>query len=130
MAQFYKRYEGSITFTRSIDNQRLTQIRRPRGSESGNESENNGLIAWFVISRNGFIYNGFRNRRNGLRVRMTDCLDAGSRARGSILCRGYMDQKQISVWWLKRQRLCAALIMNRPEEERTVAPGWICGSHG
>jgi hypothetical protein len=36
-----------------------------------------------------------------------------------------MDQKQISVWWLKRQRLYAALIMNRPEEERVVAPRWI-----
>jgi hypothetical protein len=36
-----------------------------------------------------------------------------------------MDRKQISVWWLKRQRLCAALIMNRPKEERAVAPRWI-----
>jgi hypothetical protein len=32
-----------------------------------------------------------------------------------------MDQKQISVWWLKRQRLSAALIMNRPEAERAIA---------
>jgi hypothetical protein len=42
-----------------------------------------------------------------------------------VVYRGNMDQKQISVWWLKRQRLCAALIMNRPEEERAVAPRWI-----
>jgi len=42
-----------------------------------------------------------------------------------VVYRGRMDQKQISVWWLKNQRLCAALIMNRPEEERAVAPRWI-----
>jgi NADPH-dependent 2,4-dienoyl-CoA reductase/sulfur reductase-like enzyme len=42
-----------------------------------------------------------------------------------VVYRGQMDQKQISVWWLKRQRLCAALIMNRPEEERAVIPRWI-----
>jgi hypothetical protein len=36
-----------------------------------------------------------------------------------------MDEKQFSVWWLKKQTLCAALIMNRPEEERAVAPRWI-----
>ena len=39
--------------------------------------------------------------------------------------RGNMYEKQFSVWWLKKQTLCAALIMNRPEEERTVAPRWI-----
>ena len=42
-----------------------------------------------------------------------------------VVYRGNMDRKQISVWWLKRQRLCAALIMNRAEEERAVAPRWI-----
>lgn len=42
-----------------------------------------------------------------------------------VVYRGRMDQKQLSVWWLKKERLCAALIMNRPEEERTVAPRWI-----
>jgi NADPH-dependent 2,4-dienoyl-CoA reductase/sulfur reductase-like enzyme len=49
--------------------------------------------------------------------------DAGGH--DQVVYRGNMDQKQISVWWLKRQRLCAALIMNRPEEERVVAPRWI-----
>jgi NADPH-dependent 2,4-dienoyl-CoA reductase/sulfur reductase-like enzyme len=49
--------------------------------------------------------------------------DAGGH--DQVVYRGNMDQKQIGVWWLKRQRLCAALIMNRPEEERTVAPRWI-----
>jgi hypothetical protein len=42
-----------------------------------------------------------------------------------VVCRGNMNQKQLSVWWLKKQILCAALIMNRPEEERAVAPRWI-----
>jgi NADPH-dependent 2,4-dienoyl-CoA reductase/sulfur reductase-like enzyme len=42
-----------------------------------------------------------------------------------IVYRGNMNQKQLSVWWLKKQILCAALVMNRPEEERTVAPRWI-----
>jgi len=42
-----------------------------------------------------------------------------------VVYRGNMNQKQLSVWWLKKKILCAALIMNRPEEERTVAPRWI-----
>jgi NADPH-dependent 2,4-dienoyl-CoA reductase/sulfur reductase-like enzyme len=42
-----------------------------------------------------------------------------------VVYRGNMDEKQFSVWWLKKQTLCAALIMNRPEEERAVAPRWI-----
>jgi hypothetical protein len=31
----------------------------------------------------------------------------------------------LKVWWLKKQILCAALIMNRSEEERVVALRWI-----
>jgi len=42
-----------------------------------------------------------------------------------VVYRGKMDAKKFSVWWLKKQMLCATLIMNRPEEERTVAPRWI-----
>jgi NADPH-dependent 2,4-dienoyl-CoA reductase/sulfur reductase-like enzyme len=42
-----------------------------------------------------------------------------------VVYRGNMKQKQLSVWWLKKQTLCAALIMSRPEEERVVAPRWI-----
>jgi NAD(P)H-nitrite reductase large subunit len=42
-----------------------------------------------------------------------------------VVYRGSMKQKQISVWWLKKQALCAALLMNRPVEERSVAPRWI-----
>ena len=42
-----------------------------------------------------------------------------------VVYRGNIYEKQFSVWWLKKQRLCGALIMNRPEEERAVAPRWI-----
>ena len=42
-----------------------------------------------------------------------------------VVYRGNMDDKQLSVWWLKKRTLCAALIMNRPEEERRYAPRWI-----
>src|SRR5674476_516583 len=42
-----------------------------------------------------------------------------------VVYRGNMNQKQLSVWWLKKRTLCAALIMNRSEEERAVAPRWI-----
>jgi NADPH-dependent 2,4-dienoyl-CoA reductase/sulfur reductase-like enzyme len=42
-----------------------------------------------------------------------------------VVYRGQMKHKQLSVWWLKKDTLCAALIMNRPEEERAVAPRWI-----
>ncbi len=42
-----------------------------------------------------------------------------------VVYRGQRHHKQLSVWWLKKHTLCAALIMNRPEEERTVAPRWI-----
>ena len=30
-----------------------------------------------------------------------------------------------SVWWLKDNRVVAAFVMNRPDEERQVAPEWI-----
>jgi NADPH-dependent 2,4-dienoyl-CoA reductase/sulfur reductase-like enzyme len=42
-----------------------------------------------------------------------------------VVYRGNLEEKQFSAWWLKKQTLCAALIMNRPEEERAVAPRWI-----
>ncbi|OGV76446.1 MAG: hypothetical protein A3K18_12845 [Lentisphaerae bacterium RIFOXYA12_64_32] len=42
-----------------------------------------------------------------------------------VVYRSQMKQKQFSVWWLKEHTLCAALLMNRPEEERAVAPRWI-----
>jgi NADPH-dependent 2,4-dienoyl-CoA reductase/sulfur reductase-like enzyme len=42
-----------------------------------------------------------------------------------VVYRGNMKQKQLSVWWLRKQILCAALLMNRPEEERMLASRWI-----
>ncbi|MGC4097461.1 MAG: FAD-dependent oxidoreductase [Nitrospira sp.] len=42
-----------------------------------------------------------------------------------VVYRGDMRNKQLSVWWLKDRRPCAALLMNRPHEERQYAPRWI-----
>jgi hypothetical protein len=48
-------------------------------------------------------------------------------ARGcdQVVYRGTLYEKKFSVWWLKKQALCASFIMNQPEEERSVAPRWI-----
>lgn len=47
-----------------------------------------------------------------------------SRAERGVL-RGDYDSKSFSVWWLDQGRLAAAFVMNRPDEEREVAPEWI-----
>lgn len=40
--------------------------------------------------------------------------------------RGDIEDGAFSVWWLSEdQRLLAAFIMNRPDEEREIAPKWI-----
>lgn len=39
--------------------------------------------------------------------------------------RGEMDSSKFSVWWLKKDRVVAAFVMSRPDEEREVAPKWI-----
>lgn len=39
--------------------------------------------------------------------------------------RGDATTSSFSVWWLKGERLVAAFAMNRPEEERQLAPQWI-----
>lgn len=39
--------------------------------------------------------------------------------------RGDITGKSFSVWWLRRQQLVAAFVMNRPDDERTAAPQWI-----
>jgi NADPH-dependent 2,4-dienoyl-CoA reductase/sulfur reductase-like enzyme len=39
--------------------------------------------------------------------------------------RGDIDGGRFSVWWLKGGRLMAAFVMNRPDEERELAPAWI-----
>jgi len=42
-----------------------------------------------------------------------------------VVYRGNLYERQFSVWWLKKQILCAALLLNRSEEERSLAPRWI-----
>jgi len=39
--------------------------------------------------------------------------------------RGDLASKSFSVWWLRQKRLVAAFTMNRPDEERDLAPRWI-----
>jgi NADPH-dependent 2,4-dienoyl-CoA reductase/sulfur reductase-like enzyme len=39
--------------------------------------------------------------------------------------RGELDSSKFSVWWLKQDRVVAAFIMSRPDEEKQVAPEWI-----
>jgi NADPH-dependent 2,4-dienoyl-CoA reductase/sulfur reductase-like enzyme len=41
------------------------------------------------------------------------------------IARGDLSSSSFSIWWLKRDRLIAAFVMNRPDEERQVAPEWI-----
>lgn len=42
-----------------------------------------------------------------------------------IIHRGDLNSSSFSVWWLRRDCLIAAFVMNRPDEEREVAPEWI-----
>jgi len=42
-----------------------------------------------------------------------------------VVYRGKMDSGKFSVWWFRKDRLVAAFVMNRPEEERELAPKWI-----
>ena len=39
-----------------------------------------------------------------------------------IVHRGDLQTSSFSVWWLSRDRLVAAFTMNRPDEERELAP--------
>jgi 3-phenylpropionate/trans-cinnamate dioxygenase ferredoxin reductase component len=39
--------------------------------------------------------------------------------------RGDSNTSSFSVWWLRDNRVVAAFVMNRPDEERQVAPEWI-----
>ncbi|HXX24378.1 MAG TPA: oxidoreductase C-terminal domain-containing protein, partial [Terriglobia bacterium] len=39
--------------------------------------------------------------------------------------RGDGNSSSFSVWWLRGDRLMAAFVMNRPGEERELAPEWI-----
>jgi NADPH-dependent 2,4-dienoyl-CoA reductase/sulfur reductase-like enzyme len=42
-----------------------------------------------------------------------------------VVSRGDFSNKSFSVWWLRENRVVAAFTMNRPDEEREVAPKWI-----
>jgi len=42
-----------------------------------------------------------------------------------IIHRGDPSSNSFSVWWLRRQSVVAAFTMNRPEDERALAPQWI-----
>src|SRR5262249_51708405 len=42
--------------------------------------------------------------------------------------RGELTSAKFSVWWLQQNRVIAAFVMSRPDEEREIAPGWIQSS--
>ena len=42
-----------------------------------------------------------------------------------VVVRGDSNTSSFSVWWLKDNRVAAAFVMNRSDEERQVAPEWI-----
>jgi NADPH-dependent 2,4-dienoyl-CoA reductase/sulfur reductase-like enzyme len=44
---------------------------------------------------------------------------------GELVERGDLGSTSFSVWWLQHGRVVAAFAMNRPDEEREVAPRWI-----
>ena len=48
-----------------------------------------------------------------------------SSATDQVVHRGDVSSNSFSVWWLRQQRVVAAFTMNRPDEERDVAPKWI-----
>jgi len=45
------------------------------------------------------------------------------------ITRGDISTNSFSVWWLRGKQLIAAFVMNRPDDERTVAPQWIESKH-
>ena len=46
-----------------------------------------------------------------------------------VIHRGDVSSNSFSVWWLHQQRVVAAFTMNRPDEERNMAPTWIDSGH-
>jgi NADPH-dependent 2,4-dienoyl-CoA reductase/sulfur reductase-like enzyme len=42
-----------------------------------------------------------------------------------IVHRGDLSSNSFSVWWIRQGRVVAAFTMNRPDEERDLAPRWI-----
>jgi NADPH-dependent 2,4-dienoyl-CoA reductase/sulfur reductase-like enzyme len=47
-----------------------------------------------------------------------------------VVHRGDLSSSSFSVWWLRQERVLAAFTMNRPDEERSVAPQWIESGQG
>ena len=52
-----------------------------------------------------------------------------SSAADQIVHRGDFSKKSFSTWWLREQTVVAAFTMNRPDQEREVAPKWIESRH-
>lgn len=46
-----------------------------------------------------------------------------------VVIRGDAHSSSFSAWWMKDSRVVAAFVMNRPDEERRVAPEWIKTGH-
>jgi NADPH-dependent 2,4-dienoyl-CoA reductase/sulfur reductase-like enzyme len=46
-----------------------------------------------------------------------------------IIHRGDFSDKSFSTWWLREQTVVAAFTMNRPDDEREIAPKWIESRH-
>lgn len=46
-----------------------------------------------------------------------------------VVIRGDAHTSSFSAWWLKDSRVVAVFVMNRPDEERNVAPEWIKTGH-
>jgi NADPH-dependent 2,4-dienoyl-CoA reductase/sulfur reductase-like enzyme len=42
-----------------------------------------------------------------------------------VVHRGDLSTNSFSAWWLQHNRVVAAFVMNRPDEEREAAPKWI-----
>jgi NADPH-dependent 2,4-dienoyl-CoA reductase/sulfur reductase-like enzyme len=42
-----------------------------------------------------------------------------------LVHRGDLSSNSFSVWWIRQERVVAAFTMNRPDEERNLAPKWI-----
>jgi NADPH-dependent 2,4-dienoyl-CoA reductase/sulfur reductase-like enzyme len=43
----------------------------------------------------------------------------------SVTYRGNVESGAFSAWWQRRETVVAAFVMNRPDEEREMAPQWI-----
>jgi NADPH-dependent 2,4-dienoyl-CoA reductase/sulfur reductase-like enzyme len=43
----------------------------------------------------------------------------------SVTYRGHVESGAFSAWWQRRETVVAAFVMNRPDEERELAPQWI-----